>query len=249
MTATRLASFPEGLRAAVFGASGGIGAAIVGLLADDPRVACVYAGARRPAAADHPRIAPFAFDLRDEDSIAAAADAMSAEGPLHLVILATGVLHGAGLAPEKSWRALTPEAMTQAFAINAIGPALVAKHMLGRLAKGEKAAFAALSARVGSIADNRLGGWHAYRASKAALNMMVRNFAIELARSNRTALAVALHPGTVDTALSQPFQSAVAEGKLFSPETSAAHLLCVVDGLGPEHSGRLFAWDGAELPF
>lgn len=241
-------SFPDSFRACVFGASGGIGAAFVRLLADHPRVGCVHAGARRLLRITG-KVDPFTFDLEDEASIAAACAAIAADGPLHLVIVATGVLHRPDMAPEKTWRSLSPEAMARAFAINTIGPALIGKHVLGHLAKGEKAVFAALSARVGSTSDNHLGGWHAYRASKAALNMLIRNFAIELAQKNRTACAMALHPGTVDTALSQPFQAGVRPEKLFLPEQSAGCLLDVIDGLSPAHSGKLFAWDGAEIPF
>lgn len=246
MSAATLASFPDGYRACVFGASGGVGSALVQRLSADPRAGKTCAGARRTPDAS----AAFAFDLEDEGSIERACTTIAADGPLHLVIVATGVLHqGETLAPEKTWRAMSPDAFARAFAINTIGPALIAKHMLGHLAKGEKAVFAALSARVGSISDNRLGGWHAYRASKAALNMLIRNFAIELAQRNRTACAVALHPGTVDTALSQPFQAGVRPEKLFTPDQSAGHLLDVIDKLTPAHSGKLFAWDGAEIPF
>ncbi|MBL8560071.1 MAG: SDR family NAD(P)-dependent oxidoreductase [Hyphomonadaceae bacterium] len=249
MSATTLASFPDGYRTCVFGATGGIGRAFVERIAGDPRAGAVHAGARR--AFDPPEgAAAFAFDLESEDSIAAACARVAADGPLHLVVVATGVLHdGAALSPEKTWRAQSPEAFARAFAINTTGPALIAKHMLGHLAKGEKAVFAALSARVGSISDNRLGGWHAYRASKAALNMLIRTFAIELAQRNRTACAAALHPGTVDTALSQPFQSGVRAERLFTPQQSAGHLLDVIDTLTPAQSGKLFAWDGAEVPF
>lgn len=240
-----MSSLREGYRAAVFGGSGGIGAALVAALAGDPRCAAVHAGARGDLAASG-KVSAFRFDLTDEASIAAAAEAI---GAVDLVIVATGLLHGENLRPEKTWRALDPAAMARAFAVNATGPALVAKHMLARLQPGGKAVFAALSARVGSIGDNRLGGWHAYRASKAALNMLVANFAIELARSHKGAVCVALHPGTVDTGLSKPFQGGVAADRLFSAETSAAHLLAVLDALTPAQSGRLFAWDGAEIPF
>jgi NAD(P)-dependent dehydrogenase (short-subunit alcohol dehydrogenase family) len=166
------------------------------------------------------------------------------------VIVATGVLHdGPGLQPEKSWRSLNADSLARAFALNATGPALIARHTLGRLACGEKAAFAALSARVGSIEDNRLGGWHAYRASKAALHMLVRSFSIELRQRNPGALCVALHPGTVDTGMSKPFQSGVAPGRLFTPEYSARCMLGVLDRLGAADSGRPWAWDGQPIPF
>jgi NAD(P)-dependent dehydrogenase (short-subunit alcohol dehydrogenase family) len=245
-----LGSFPDGLRAVVVGAGGGIGNAVVELLAESPRVAQVYGLTRTRPVLASPRVASVPFDLGDEASIAAAAARCGADGPLHLVFVATGVLHDqAELQPEKSWRALTAPSLAQSFAVNAIGPALVAKHFLPRLAPGEKAVFAALSARVGSIEDNRLGGWYSYRATKAALHMLIRTFAVELARRNPTALCVALHPGTVDTALSAPFQSGVPEGQLFKPRQAAEHLLRVIDGLDASASGNAFAWDGRRLPF
>ncbi|HQS69030.1 MULTISPECIES: SDR family NAD(P)-dependent oxidoreductase [unclassified Novosphingobium] len=235
------------LRCAVFGASGGIGAAIASQLAARDDVAEVHVLARRllPLA---PKIIPHTFDLTDEASIAEACAAIA--GPLDLVFVATGrLVRDDGTGPEKSWRALDAGGMAEMFAINTTGPALIAKHTLPLLRKGGRPVFAALSARVGSISDNRMGGWHSYRASKAALNMLVRNFAIELGRTNPAAVAVALHPGTVDTPLSAPFQRGVPSEKLFPPERSAAHLLDVIAGLTPADSGKLFAWDGAEVPF
>lgn len=234
--------------AIVFGASGGIGRALAKLLAASGRYAVVRAGIRREGEPPAGTV-PFRFDLTEEASIAAAAASLTA--PPSMVIVATGLLHdrASGIAPEKSWRAIDPAAMAHVLAINTIGPALVAKHFLPLFPRDRRAVFAALSARVGSISDNRLGGWHSYRASKAALNMLVANFAIELARTRPQAIAAALHPGTVDSPLSAPFQGNVAPGKLFPPETSAGHLLSVLDGLTPADSGGLFAWDGARVPF
>jgi NAD(P)-dependent dehydrogenase (short-subunit alcohol dehydrogenase family) len=250
-----LDSFAPGLRALVFGAGGALGGAFVDLLAGHPRVAQVFAAARDPRAiavtgAGRGRIRALGFDLEDERRIAEAVAEAAADGPLDLVLVATGVLHdAAGLQPEKSWRSITAEGLQRAFAINAAGPALIAKHSLEVLATGRKAVFAALSARVGSIEDNRLGGWHGYRASKAALHMLIRGFAIELARRNPTALCLALHPGSVDSRLSKPFQSAVPAGRLFSPARSAGALLQVIDSKGVADSGRAWAWDGKPIPF
>ncbi|MFM9936230.1 MAG: SDR family NAD(P)-dependent oxidoreductase [Novosphingobium sp.] len=236
---------PPPLRCAVFGASGGIGAALAAALAETHEV---HAGSRSGAALQSAKVHPFAFDLTDEASIAAACTAIGR--PLDLVIVATGRLtREGGNGPEKSYRALGAAGMAELFAINTIGPALIAKHTLPLLRRDGRAVFAALSARVGSISENRLGGWHAYRASKAALNMLVKNLALELVRTHPQALAVTLHPGTVDTALSAPFQRGVAPEKLFTPEMSAAALLTVLDGLTPAQSGGLFAWDGAGIPF
>ncbi len=233
---------------AVVGAGGGIGAALVRRLADDPHVATVWAFARGPIEPDD-KLRPGSLDLLDEASISAAAESVG-EVPLDAVIVATGVLHDAsGLSPEKTWRHLDADKLARAFAVNAVGPALVAKHFLPRLGRGRKAIFAALSARVGSIEDNRFGGWYGYRASKAALNQLIRTLAIELARRHPEAVCVGLHPGTTDTRLSAPFQASVPDGKLFTPDFVAERLLAVLDRLGPADSGGLFAWDGERIPF
>lgn len=237
----------KGMRCAVFGASGGIGRALADLLAARKDVAEVHALARRTIPAGT-KVRPHRFDLEDEDSIARACGEIGA--PLDLVIVATGrLVRDNGDGPEKSWRVISRDGMAELFAINAIGPAVIARHTLPLLRREGRPVFAAISARVGSISDNRLGGWHSYRASKAALNMLVRNFAIELARTNPSATAITLHPGTVDTPLSRPFQRSVPADRLFSPEQSAAHLLAVIDRLTPADSGQLFAWDGSAIPF
>lgn len=250
-----LGSLPDGYRAAVFGASGGLGAAFVAALCGDPRCAVVYAGSRAAAhgapvpAVGASKLREFEFALEAEASIEKAGADIAADGPLHLVLVTTGMLHDAGSCPEKTWRSLSTAAFNRAFMVNAIGPALIAKHLLGVLAARDKSVFAALSARVGSIADNRLGGWHAYRASKAALNMVIRTCAIELAVRNKSAVCIALHPGSVDTRLSRPFQAGVPEGSLFTAAQSVAYLLRVIDQVQPAQTGRLLAWDGAEIPF
>ena len=240
----------------MFGASGGLGAAFVAALCADARCAAVYAGSRAAAqsvaaaAGDgSAKRREFHFAYEDESSIEAAAAGMAADGPLHLILVATGLLHDAESRPEKTWRSLSTDAFNRAFLVNAIGPALLAKHLLGILSVRDKSVFATLSARVGSIADNRLGGWHAYRASKAALNMLIRTCAIELAVRNKSAVCIALHPGTVDTRLSRPFQAGVPAGSLFSAAQSVEYLLRVVDQVGPKQTGRLIAWDGSEIPF
>lgn len=242
-------SFGKGVNAVVIGATGGIGGALAAALERSPAVSRVLQLSRtHPAGAapGHWR----QIDIEDEASIAAAADDIGGTvGALHLVIVATGILHDAnGLRPEKTWRAMDAQAFETAFRINTIGPALVAKRFLPLLAKGRKSVFAALSARVGSIDDNRLGGWHAYRASKAALNMLIKTMSIELAVRNPGALCVGLHPGTVDTGLSKPFQQNVPRERLFSPTRSAGALLEVIDKLTPQDSGGVFAWDGARIP-
>lgn len=232
-------------RAAIFGASGGIGRALADALVE--RGVETWAGSRAGAVADD-RMHGFRFDLTDERSLAQAAATM-ADTPPDLVIVASGVLTLAdGTGPERSYRQIDGAAMEEVFRLNTIGPALVARHMLPLLPRDRRSVFAALSARVGSIGDNRLGGWHSYRASKAALNMLLRNFALELARTHRQAVVAGLHPGTVDSALSEPFQANLPEGQLTTAEQAAAHLLEVVDGLGPTDSGKVFDWKGAEIP-
>jgi NAD(P)-dependent dehydrogenase (short-subunit alcohol dehydrogenase family) len=238
------------LRAVIFGANGGIGAALVKQLEQSGRFSAIHAGGRKPQEFAQPGTMPFAFDLTDEDSIAQAAQAIGVAGPIDLAIVATGVLHGAGpQMPEKSWRVLDGEAMSRVFSINTIGPALVAKHILPLLRRDERSVFAVLSAKVGSITDNRSGGWHSYRASKAALNMLVRNFAIETARQNPNGIVVAVHPGTVDAALSRPHRRSVPEGNLQTPEQSASHILAALDELSAADSGGLIGWDGKKIPY
>jgi NAD(P)-dependent dehydrogenase (short-subunit alcohol dehydrogenase family) len=228
--------------AVIIGASGGIGGALEAALIEEGVFDVVHGFARS-------RSGPYHLDLLDEKSIAAAA-AHVANGPAPtLVIVATGLLHRQGQGPEKALRDLDADWLAQVYAVNAIGPALVAKHFLPIMPKTGRCVFAALSARVGSITDNRLGGWHGYRASKAALNMMIRNLAIEERRRNDRTIVVALHPGTVDTELSRPFQANVAKERLFDPERAALQLLDVVEALKAPDSGRLFDFQGEDVPF
>ncbi|MBW4330853.1 SDR family NAD(P)-dependent oxidoreductase [Stakelama sp. CBK3Z-3] len=226
--------------AVVIGASGGIGAALEDALVEEGEFAKVWGLARSRSGEAH-------IDITDEASIEAAAARVAKGPPLHRVIVATGLLHDGERGPEKAMKDLDGDWLARNFAVNAIGPALVAKHFVPLLAQGSAAVFAALSARVGSISDNRLGGWHGYRASKAALNMLVKGVAIEATRTNKRSIVVALHPGTVDTPLSKPFQGNVAPGKLFDPGRAALQLLDVIDGLKPVDTCKVIAWDGEEI--
>ncbi len=234
-------------QAVIFGASGGIGAALAEAVVASGRYQRVWAGSRTGSVAPA-GTTPFAFDLTDEASIAKAASAIGPE--VTLAFVATGILSdGPEFQPEKTFKAQDPAAYARAFAINTTGPALIGKHLLPLLPRRERAVFAALSARVGSISDNRLGGWHAYRASKAALNMVLRNFAIELGRTHPQAVIAALHPGTVTTDLSAPFTGMREGQRLFTPDEAAGYLLDVIDGLTPDDSGQAFAWDGQSITF
>lgn len=230
------------ISAVVIGASGGIGGAFEAALIEEGGFDAVHGFARSRGGPQH-------LDLLDEASIAAAAAYVAKGAPPTLVIVATGVLHAGEHGPEKAVRDLDPEWLARTYAVNAIGPALVAKHFLPIMPRGARTVFAALSARVGSITDNQLGGWYGYRASKAALNMLVRNLAIEERRRNSRAIVVALHPGTVDTALSRPFQGNVQPGRLFDPERAALQLLDVVEELKATDSGKLFDFEGKEIAF
>ncbi len=230
-----LGSFGAPYRAIVFGAKGGIGQAAVSLLQADPGCAEVVCFSRTSSPA---------LDLTDESSIERAAQALKDRAPFHLMFDATGVLHDQHMTPEKSLGAVDPSLAARSYAVNAIGPLLLLKHFQDLMPRGQRCAFATISARVGSIGDNRLGGWYSYRASKAALNMFMKTAAIEIARKRPECVCLALHPGTVKTPLSQPF----AGGRTtFDPETCAASLLQVVDQTGSDKSGSFLAYDGTEI--
>ncbi len=240
-------SLGPGYRALVIGASGAIGAAFVAALKADAQCADVVGLSKRSTPA---------IDLLDEASVAAAAGALRERGPFALIVVATGALHlqidgrapDDRVAPEKRLADIDPAAMARAFALNATGPALVAKHFHELLPLKERGVMAVLSARVGSIGDNRQGGWYAYRASKAALNQLWRTAAIEVARKRREAVLVALQPGTVRSPLTAPVIGADAPDA-FSPEDSVARLLAVLDALQPADSGGFFAHDGERIPW
>ncbi len=242
----------------VQGASRGIGLEFVRQLAQRPDVARIFAGCRNPVAADalraigdDSRVELLAIDVEDEDSIRAASNQLSATvSRLDLLINCAGLLHdGQAMGPERRLDQLDAANLHRSFAVNAIGPALVVKHCRALLQASEQAIVANISARVGSITDNRLGGWYAYRASKAAQNMLTRSMAIELGRGARPVTLISLHPGTVDTDLSRPFQRNVPDGKLFTTERAVGQLLAIIDGVTPADSGRFFAWDGSEIPW
>lgn len=215
--------------------TGGIGMALADALADDRRYPTVVAVGRSTG-----------LDLFDEAQLAELAATLNP--PPSLVIVTTGMLHDEEQGPEKSLRDLDAGKLARSFAINTIAPALVAKHVIPTMPKHQRAVFAVLGARVGSIGDNRTGGWHGYRASKAALVQLTKTIAIETARTRPEAIVVTLHPGTVDTPMSKPFQRGVAPEKLFTPAMSAAHLLAVIERLTPADSGGHFAWDGTPIP-
>jgi NAD(P)-dependent dehydrogenase (short-subunit alcohol dehydrogenase family) len=231
--------FPAQGVAVVLGASGGIGRAVQAQLEAQSGDLTVVALSRR---------ADPALDVTDEASIRQAAEYVnSLEGDVRLVFDATGFLHDDDFGPEKTWSQLDPEHMAKAFAVNATGPALLMKHFLPLLPRKGKSVFATLSARVGSIEDNRLGGWYSYRASKAALNQFVRAASIELHRRSKDAICVALHPGTVDTKLSAPFGKAGLNVR--APDVAAGELLDVIASLDAGANGGFFDYRGERVPW
>lgn len=228
-------SLGYGYRALVIGASGALGAAFCELLNEDPRCSFVRELGRNSAPG---------LDLEKPDSIASAAAELAEEAPYQLILHAAGLLHREDIKPEKSYTSIEADALQAIFQVNTLGPALILRHFLPLL--DARGAMAVLSAKVGSIADNRLGGWYAYRASKAALNMLIKTAAIELARTRPQTRLLSLHPGTVISGLSQPFKGASAA----RPASLAAReLLSLIDRLAPADSGDFFAYNGERLPW
>lgn len=234
--------------ALIVGASGGIGQAMARCLLECPEVERVVGTTRGShEAVGHPKMVWERLDLEDEASIAALAQNLEGTAPFSMIVVASGILHGPELSPERSFKKIDASALSKLLAVNAVGPALVAKHLLGRLERNHRSIFACLGARVGSIGDNRAGGWYSYRASKAALVMTIKTLSIEMRRTHPEAIALALHPGTVRSALSAPFVRPNSPRKTFSPRQSAEKLLGVMDGAGSEQSGQHLAYDGSVI--
>ena len=245
--------------ALVVGASQGIGLEFVKQLLQLPPVAHLFATYRQEQtathllelAAQHPdRLHCVKMDLTEESQIAAGLASIKATAPnLHIAINCVGLLHNEQQQPEKAIRQLNADNLINYFKVNSIGPALLAKHLMALLKHSEPSLFATISAKIGSIGDNRLGGWYGYRASKAALNMFLKTAAIEYGRRSPNTILVMLHPGTTDTRLSKPFQRGVPPEKLFSTERTVSQLLDVLSQLTLQDSGEFFSWDGSRLPW
>ncbi len=245
--------------ALVVGASQGIGLGFAKQLLANQAMAKIFATYRHPESAAElltlahqhsERLQCFAVDITEESQIAESVNKISTEvKQLHFVINCVGILHEGELQPEKSLRQIEPDRLIRYFQVNSIGGVLLAKHLMPLFRHQEPSIFASISAKIGSIGDNRLGGWYGYRASKAALNMFMRTTAIEYSRRCPKTIVVTLHPGTTDTNLSQPFQKNVPPKKLFSVEKTVNQLLAVIDDLKIEDSGNFFSWDGSRLPW
>jgi NAD(P)-dependent dehydrogenase (short-subunit alcohol dehydrogenase family) len=245
--------------ALIIGASQGIGLGMVKKLLSDDRFAKVYATYRQPDSASElialesensERLSCLAMDITEESQIIEVVQKIREQiNNLHLVINCVGILHEGTLQPEKSLRHINPEHLLRYFQVNSIGAVLLAKHLLPLFRHKEPSVFACISAKIGSIGDNKLGGWYGYRASKAALNMFMKTVAIEYGRTSPKTVVVMLHPGTTDTRLSHPFQGNVPPEKLFSIERAVTQLLSVIAQLHEGDSGQFFSWDGSRLPW
>ncbi|MBW4568470.1 MAG: SDR family NAD(P)-dependent oxidoreductase [Tolypothrix carrinoi HA7290-LM1] len=243
----------------IVGASQGIGLGFVQNLLQDDRITKIYATYRQRESASElitiesensEKLTCLQIDITDESQIIEAVQKIRSEvNKLHFVINCVGLLHDESLQPEKSLRQINSDNLLRYFQVNSIGTVLLAKHLLPLFRHQERSIFASISAKIGSIGDNQLGGWYGYRASKAALNMFMRTVAIEYGRNSPKTIVVTLHPGTTDTQLSRPFQGNVPAEKLFSVERTVSQLLTVIEQLQQEDSGQFFSWDGSRLPW
>lgn len=232
---------------AITGVSGSIGHAFVNKIATIDSVETINVFSRSDENYSSEKIFNHSINYRNENDLLEAANISSNKSTLDLVIVANGILHNENIFPEKKINDISEEKFNEVFFINTILPSMIAKYFIPKLSQKTPSVFAFLSARVGSISDNRLGGWYAYRASKAALNMMIKSLSIEVGRKNKNAIFVGLHPGTVNSNLSKPFQSNVPEKKLFTPDQSVNYLMEVLLKLKIEDTGKIFAWDGSEI--
>jgi NAD(P)-dependent dehydrogenase (short-subunit alcohol dehydrogenase family) len=242
----------------IVGANRGIGLGFVEQLLQRSHINQIYATYRSTATSElttlvtkhSDRLQILPMDVTDETQIATAIATIKDQiQVLNLVLYCVGLLHDDTMQPEKSLQQVQAEPLLRYFQVNSIGAVLLAKHVLPLLKQGDRSIFASISAKVGSIGDNQLGGWYGYRASKAALNMLMRTVAIEYSRKSPKTIVVMLHPGTTDTRLSKPFQRNVPPEKLFSVDRTVTQLLAVIDQLQPDDSGCFFSWDGSRLPW
>ena len=233
---------------AIIGSSGAIGNAVSDNLINDESIGIIYKFSRSISVKENKRVKNIFLDIEDEESIKSSLDHVPPDTKFDLVFVATGILHNdKEIFPEKSIKDIDINKLKKVILVNTIGPTLIGKYFIPYLRKDEKSVFAFLSARVGSISENKLGGWYSYRASKTALNQIIKNFSIEIKRTNKNAIFVGLRPGTVKSFLSKPFERNVKEDNLFTPEYSAEKLLQVINDLSTDDSGKFFAWNGEEI--
>ncbi len=231
----------------IIGARGGIGSALTQVYANDPSCR-LFALARHRAPPSRTNVTGVALDFEDEASLARAAEICAGDGDIDLVINAVGMLHGDRVRPEKSLRDISADALAAYLFANCTCAALALKHFAPMLGRSRRAVFASLSARLGSISDNRRGGWYGYRASKAAHNMIIRTASIELARTHKQACVIGIHPGTVDTRLTGPYSKNVPPSQLFTAQDAAIRIRELLQRVGPGDSGRVLDYDGRQVP-
>ena len=230
----------------VIGSSGAIGKSFVESYIKDTDVENIFSFSRSDLLIKDSKLHSFFIDIEDEESIANAASKID-KSSIDEIIVASGILHNEDFGPEKSIRDLNADNLMKVLKVNTVGPAIIGKYFIPLLNKKDKSILAFLSARVGSISDNKTGGWYAYRSSKTALNQIIKNFSIELRRTNPNAIIFGLQPGTVDSNLSEPFKRNVKEGNLFTPDYSVSMLKKIINEASPRNSGSLIAWDGEEI--
>jgi len=254
-----LSGYPQGINVLIAGASGGIGLAFTRQLLTENKVNRVFATHRglSPTAElvalkeqYSEKLDNLSLDITEESQVAAIAQRIGEQVErLHLVVNCVGILHDGDFQPEKSLRHIQADNLLRYFQVNSIGAILLVKYLILLLKHSERSVMATISAIVGSMGDNQVGGWYGYRASKAALNMLLRTAAIEYKRTSPRTIVVMLHPGTTNTQLSKPFQRNVPPEKLFSCDRTVTQLLAVVDQLTEKDSGEFFSWDGSRLPW
>mgnify|MGYP001444149454 FL=1 len=230
-------------KVAVIGSSGAIGRAFVDHYINDLSINSIFSFSRSSIGIDNNKVKHFSIDIENESSIENAAKSVE-ETNFDEIIIASGLLHTNEFGPEKSIKDLKADNILKVLNVNTVGPAIIGKYFLPLLNKDNKSVMAFLSARVGSISENKLGGWYAYRASKSALNQVIKTFSIELKRTNPKAIIIGLQPGTVDSELSAPFKRSVSNNKLFTAEYSVSQLLEVIERADESSSGNLISWDG-----
>ncbi|MFT6834315.1 MAG: NAD(P)-dependent dehydrogenase (short-subunit alcohol dehydrogenase family) [Francisellaceae bacterium] len=230
----------------VIGSSGGIGSSFVRSLSKDIDNK-IYAFSKSKKLFNLPNVIECSIDVSCEKNIEHSAKNITEKGQVISIIIATGILYDRETKPERSLREINRESLEKIFSINAFAPILIAKYFLPLISHDRRTTFSAISARVGSISDNRLGGWYSYRASKAALNMLLKTLSIEVKRKYKKLIVIGLHPGTVDTVLSEPFQANIPKGKLFTPDYSINSMLTVLNNVCIEDSGNLFDYNGHQI--
>lgn len=233
-------------KVAVIGSSGAIGNAFLEHYIKDESVENIFSFSRSNISIENNKVIHGLIDVENETSIQKASQSLE-EVKLDEIIIASGLLHTEDFGPEKSIKDLKADNILKILGVNTVGPAIVGKYFLPLLNKKNKSVMAFLSARVGSISENKLGGWYSYRASKAALNQIIKNFSIEINRVNPQAIILGLQPGTVESNFSQPFKKNVKEGNLFTAEYSVSMLLDVINSSTTKDSGKLIGWDGEEI--